>query len=334
MLKSHNGLKIYNNIMNKMPLNYNNSGVSISNGNSFVDIIKEVTQNDKIGGFSGIYEYNGIRLVASTDGVGTKLKLCNKYKKYDTIGIDLVAMCVNDIICQGGKPLFFLDYYAMGKLNTDVGKDIISGINIGCQQSNCMLLGGETAEMPSLYNEGDFDLAGFSVGVIEGETLPQQMKEGDKIYGLKSSGVHSNGYSLINKILEKNDYSPDELLKPTKIYVNDIIYLREKYGSSLKGISHITGGGIIDNIPRIITEGFNMNITETWEVPEVFHWILKNSDMTIQEMLQTYNCGIGMVLIFDKETTIDPEDELIKLGEIIKSEDSIVDYQLIETLFN
>ena len=320
--------------MNKMPLNYNHSGVSISNGNSFVDSIKEITQNDKIGGFSGIYEYNGIQLVASTDGVGTKLKLYNKYKKYDTIGIDLVAMCVNDIICQGGKPLFFLDYYAMGKLDINVGKDIISGINNGCQQSNCMLLGGETAEMPSLYNEEDFDLAGFSVGVIEGETLPQQMKGGDKIYGLKSSGVHSNGYSLINKILEKNEYSPDELLKPTKIYVNDIIYLREKYGSSIKGICHITGGGMIDNIPRIINEGFNMNITESWEVPDIFRWIFNNSDMTVQEMLQTYNCGIGMVLIFDKDTNVDPEDELITLGEIIQSEDSIVDYQFIETSFN
>lgn len=316
-----------------MSLNYNNSGVNINNGNSFVNIIKQITQNNNIGGFAGIYDYNGTKLIASTDGVGTKLKLCNKYKKYDTIGIDLVAMCVNDLICHGGKPLFFLDYYAMSKLDLTIGKDIIKGIHIGCEQSNCILLGGETAELPSVYNDNNFDLAGFAVGIIEGETLPKKMNEGDKIYGLKSSGIHSNGYSLINKILESNEYDSVELLKPTKIYVNDIIYYTNKYNHSIKGLSHITGGGIIDNIPRIINEGFNMNITESWNIPQVFQWIFKSSDMSVKDMLNTYNCGIGMVIIFDKDTQIDSQDELIYLGEIINSNDWKINFDSIEKSF-
>ena len=316
-----------------MSLNYNNSGVNINDGNSFVNIIKQITQNNNIGGFAGIYDYNGIKLIASTDGVGTKLKLCNKYKKYDTIGIDLVAMCVNDLICHGGKPLFFLDYYAMGKLDLTIGKDIIKGIHIGCEQSNCILLGGETAELPSVYNDNNFDLAGFAVGIIEGETLPKKMKEGDKIYGIRSSGIHSNGYSLINKILESNDYDPVELLKPTKIYVNDIIYYTNKYNHLIKGYSHITGGGIIDNIPRIINKGYNMNITQPWDIPQVFQWIFKSSDMSVKDMLNTYNCGIGMVIIFDKETHIDILDDLIYLGDIIKSNDYKIKYDSIEKSF-
>ena len=189
-----------------MEINYKNSGVNIERGNDFISIIKNVCNNGKIGGFSGIYEYNNIKLVASTDGVGSKLQLCKMMNKYDTIGIDLVAMCINDIICQGAKPLFFLDYYATNKLDLDKGKDIILGINEGCKQSNCILLGGETAELPLLYRENDFDLAGFSVGIIEGDLYPKKIVEEDLIYGLKSSGVHSNGYSLINKLLETNEY--------------------------------------------------------------------------------------------------------------------------------
>ena len=167
-------------------MNYLNSGVDVNKGISFVSIIKDITKDKNIGGFSGIYEYNNIKLVASTDGVGTKLELCKKTNKYDTIGIDLVAMCINDIICQGAKPLFFLDYYAMGKLNLEIGKDIINGINIGCNESECLLLGGETAEMPIIYKDKDFDLAGFSVGVIENDVFPKNMEEGDLIYGIES----------------------------------------------------------------------------------------------------------------------------------------------------
>jgi len=310
-------------------MNYLNSGVDVNKGNSFVSIIKDITKNKNIGGFSGIYEYNNIKLVASTDGVGTKLELCKKTNKYDTIGIDLVAMCVNDIICQGAKPLFFLDYYAMGKLNLEIGKDIINGINIGCNESECLLLGGETAEMPIIYKDKDFDLAGFSVGVIENDVFPKNMEEGDLIYGIESSGVHSNGFSLINKILETNEYNIEELMTPTKIYVKDLNKLKEKYKDKIKGFAHITGGGIIDNIPRIINEGYNMNIDKFWKIPDVFKWIYSNSDMEAIDMLKTYNCGIGMVIIFDKDTEIDIIDDLIELGEIIKSDRYKINYNKI-----
>ena len=313
-------------------MDYLISGVDVNKGNSFVSIIKDITKNKNIGGFSGIYEYNNIKLVASTDGVGTKLELCKKINKYDTIGIDLVAMCVNDIICQGAKPLFFLDYYAMGKLNLEIGKDIINGINIGCNESECLLLGGETAEMPIIYKDKDFDLAGFSVGIIENDILPKNMEEGDLIYGIESSGVHSNGFSLINKILETKEYNIEELMTPTKIYVKDLNKLKEKYKDKIKGFAHITGGGLIDNIPRIINEGYNMNIDKFWKIPNVFKWIYSNSDMEVLDMFKTYNCGIGMVVIFDKNTEIDIFDELIELGNIIKSKDYKINYNKI--IFN
>ena len=313
-------------------MDYLNSGVDVNKGNSFVSIIKDITKNKNIGGFSGIYEYNNIKLVASTDGVGTKLELCKKINKYDTIGIDLVAMCVNDIICQGAKPLFFLDYYAMGKLNLEIGKDIINGINIGCNESECLLLGGETAEMPIIYKDKDFDLAGFSVGIIENDIFPKNMEEGDLIYGIQSSGVHSNGFSLINKILETKEYNIEELMTPTKIYVKDLNKLKEKYKNKIKGFAHITGGGLIDNIPRIINEGYNMNIDKFWKIPNVFKWIYSNSDMEVLDMFKTYNCGIGMVVIFDKNTEIDIFDELIELGNIIKSKDYKINYNKI--IFN
>ena len=264
--------------------------------------------------------------------MGIKLELCKKINKYDTIGIDLVAMCVNDIICQGAKPLFFLDYYAMGKLNLEIGKDIINGINIGCNESECLLLGGETAEMPIIYKDKDFDLAGFSVGIIENDIFPKNMEEGDLIYGIESSGVHSNGFSLINKILETKEYNIEELMTPTKIYVKDLNKLKEKYKNKIKGFAHITGGGLIDNIPRIINEGYNMNIDKFWKIPNVFKWIYSNSDMKVSDMLKTYNCGIGMVIILDKNTKIDIFDELIELGNIIKSEDYKINYNKI--IFN
>ena len=312
-------------------MNYKNSGVDVEKGNMFVDIIKDTCQNGKIGGFSGIYEYNNLKLVASTDGVGSKLELCKILNKYDTIGIDLVAMCVNDIICQGAKPLFFLDYYAMGKLDLDKGKDIIKGINEGCKQSNCILLGGETAELPFLYNNDNFDLAGFSVGIIEKDVYPKKINEDDLIFGLKSNGVHSNGFTLIHKLLEKNEYDLDELITPTKIYVNDINYLLNKYGDYIKGISHITGGGLIDNVPRILDEDCNIEINHKWELPNVFKWIHEKSDMSEKDMLNTYNCGIGMVIIFDK--SIDKKDilneNIIEIGKIIKSDS----YKLNTKLF-
>ena len=313
-------------------MNYKNSGVNIQKGDEFINRIQQICGTKVIGGFGGIYEYNGVKLIATTDGVGTKLELCRKIDQYDTIGIDLVAMCVNDILCHGGKPLFFLDYYAMGKLNLVIGKDIINGINIGCNESECLLLGGETAEMPIIYKDKDFDLAGFSVGIIENDIFPKNMEEGDLIYGVESSGVHSNGFSLINKILETKEYNIEELMTPTKIYVKDLNKLKEKYKNKIKGFAHITGGGLIDNIPRIINEGYNMNIDKFWNIPNVFKWIYSNSDMKVSDMLKTYNCGIGMVVIFDKNTKIDIFDELIELGNIIKSKDYKINYNKI--IFN
>ena len=308
-------------------MNYKNSGVDIERGNNFVDVIKNICNHDKIGGFSGIYEHNGIKLVASTDGVGSKLELCKILNKYDTIGIDLVAMCVNDIICQGAKPLFFLDYYAVNKLDLDRGRDIISGINEGCKQSCCILLGGETAEMPLLYKENTFDLAGFSVGVIENDIYPKNIVEEDLIYGIRSSGVHSNGFTLINKLLEKYDYDLNELIKPTKIYVNELNKLKEKYSDYIKGFSHITGGGLIDNIPRILNKDLNFNITIS-NIPDVFKWIYNKSDMSIEDMFKTYNCGIGMVVIFDKNVNCDEllNEDLIYLGKVIKSDKHIINF--------
>ena len=308
-----------------MSLNYKDSGVDIEKGNNFVDVIKNICENGKIGGFSGIYDHNGIKLVASTDGVGSKLELCKIMNKYDTIGIDLVAMCVNDIICQGAKPLFFLDYYAMDKLDLDRGKDIIFGINEGCKQSGCILLGGETAEMPLLYKENTFDLAGFSVGIIENDIYPKNIIEEDLIYGIRSSGVHSNGYTLINKLLEKYDYDLNELIKPTKIYVDDLNLLKNKYSDYIKGFSHITGGGLIDNIPRILDKDLNFNITIS-NIPDVFKWIYDKSDMSIEDMFKTYNCGIGMVIIFDKNVNCDEllTEDLIYLGKVIKSDKHII----------
>ena len=308
-------------------MNYKNSGVDIERGNNFVDVIKNICNHDKIGGFSGIYEHNGIKLVASTDGVGSKLELCKILNKYDTIGIDLVAMCVNDIICQGAKPLFFLDYYAVNKLDLDRGRDIISGINEGCKQSGCILLGGETAEMPLLYKENTFDLAGFSVGVIENDIYPKNIVEEDLIYGIRSSGVHSNGFTLINKLLEKYDYDLNELIKPTKIYVNELNKLKEKYSDYIKGFSHITGGGLIDNIPRILNKDLNFNITIS-NIPDVFKWIYDKSDMSVEDMFKTYNCGIGMVVIFDKNVNCDEllNEDLIYLGKVIKSDKHIINF--------
>tara|TARA_Y100000389_G_scaffold123496_1_gene120793 strand:+ start:552 stop:1547 length:996 start_codon:yes stop_codon:yes gene_type:complete len=325
-------------------LNYKNSGVNIETGNDFVDVIKKITKSKYIGGFSGVYECsNGTKLVASTDGVGSKLELCNIIAKYDTIGIDLVAMCVNDIICQGATPLFFLDYYAVGKLNLDIASQIIKGIHEGCKTSHCVLLGGETAEMPITYkNDTHFDLAGFSVGIIEQDMYPKQIVENDLIYGLKSTGLHSNGYTLIYKILEKNPIemqdkiSYDDLICPTKIYVDEVKQIIRNHGKHVKGFAHITGGGLIDNIPRILDSSHNICIDKLWDLPNVFKWVYNNSDCTIEDMFHTYNCGIGMVVIMDKEfndLVIDTDIEMIPLGKIIRSETPSIVYENFTPLF-
>lgn len=329
-------------------LNYKNSGVNIETGHNFIDVIKNITKSKYIGGFSGIYECkNGTKIVASTDGVGSKLELCNILDKYDTIGIDLVAMCINDIICQGATPLFFLDYYAVGKLNLDIASQIIKGINEGCNQSNCVLLGGETAEMPITYkNEKHFDLAGFGVGIIEKDIYPKKIFENDLIYGLKSTGIHANGYTLIHKIIEKRDIDRNDeiglndLICPTKIYTNEVNEIITKYSKYVKGFAHITGGGLIDNIPRILDDTHNIYIDKTWKIPNVFKWIYNNSDSTIEEMFQAYNCGIGMVVILDKsfqyiDTDVEPNTnlELIPMGKIIISETPCILFENFSSQF-
>ena len=329
-------------------LTYKEAGVDIEKGNQFVDVIKNITENKGIGGFSGIFNYKndkndnndknkGVKLVASTDGVGSKLEICKLFNKYDTIGIDLVAMSVNDIICQGAKPLFFLDYYSSHRLDFEKASDIISGIHEGCKQAECILLGGETAEMPTIYKNGDFDLAGFAVGAIENELYPKEIVEGDVIYGLPSSGLHSNGFTLIHRLLDTYDYKGiddlRELLTPTKIYVNEVNNIIEKFGEHVKGFSHITGGGLIDNIPRIFDRKHNFSITHKWNIPSIFKWIYNKSDMSLEDMLQTYNCGIGMVVVFDKKIDLSNITDMIPIGSVIKNTSPVIDYDSIKYMF-
>ena len=310
-------------------MNYKNSGVNVQKGNEFVKNIKEICKHTGIGGFSGIYDYNGLQLVTSTDGVGSKLELCRKMNCYDTIGIDLVAMCINDILCQGGKPLFFLDYYAMNKLDIERATEIIKGIQYGCSRAGCILLGGETAEMPLVYEEDKFDLAGFVVGVIDKTIYPKETNNGDLIFGIASNGIHSNGYSLIHKLLETEEYNLEELIAPTKIYNNEIEKLKLELNGTIRGFAHITGGGILDNIHRILRKGQSFQITEKWKVPKVFQWIYNKSDMTKKEMFNTYNCGIGMVVIIDKNINkqkVINEYKLIPMGKVIQSTEEIINY--------
>ena len=303
---------------------YSKSGVSINKGNKFVSEIKNIlnknnnikTQN--IGGFAGLFPINkNIKnpiLVSATDGVGTKLEIADKLGKHDTIGIDLVAMCVNDIIVTKAKPLFFLDYLATGRLNLKIGKSVIKGIVNGCRQAGCVLLGGETAEHPGVFPKNKYDLAGFSVGVIDKKDLNKKtkLKDGDLLIGIESSGAHSNGYSLIRKILKDKKISlssilPDSkktigksLIEPTKIYVDPILDLYNK--NILKSCAHITGGGITENLPRVITKNLCAHINlGNWKLPPLFKWIM-SMGVSEKEMLKTFNCGYGMIAIIDKKS--------------------------------
>tara|TARA_X000000368_G_scaffold413359_1_gene401273 strand:+ start:3081 stop:4121 length:1041 start_codon:yes stop_codon:yes gene_type:complete len=303
---------------------YSKSGVSINKGNKFVSEIKNIlnknnnikTQN--IGGFAGLFPINkNIKnpiLVSATDGVGTKLEIADKLGKHDTIGIDLVAMCVNDIIVTRAKPLFFLDYLATGRLNLKIGKSVIKGIVNGCRQAGCVLLGGETAEHPGVFPKNKYDLAGFSVGVIDKKDLNKKtkLKDGDLLIGIESSGAHSNGYSLIRKILKDKKISlssilPDSkktigksLIEPTKIYVDPILDLYNK--NILKSCAHITGGGITENLPRVITKNLCAHINlGNWKLPPLFKWIM-SMGVSEKEMLKTFNCGYGMIAIIDKKS--------------------------------
>lgn len=305
------------------PLTYRDSGVDIDTGNALIDRIKPHTKRTTrpevmggLGGFGGLMSipegYKQPILVSGTDGVGTKLKLAIDAKIYDTIGIDLVAMCVNDIIVTGAEPLFFLDYYATAKLDNDIAEDVIKGIADGCVESGCALIGGETAEMPGMYAQGDFDLAGFSVGVVEKSEIldPSNVKAGQVLLGLASSGPHSNGYSLIRKVIEVSGASlSDEfngtslgkaLLAPTTLYVKPILAALKKH--TIHAIAHITGGGLTENLPRVMPENSKGIIdVESWSPKPIFKWLQEQGNIEDQEMLRTFNCGIGMVLVIDKE---------------------------------
>lgn len=303
---------------------YAESGVDINAGNALVDRIKSLVEKTRIhgvlsdiGGFGGLFkpDLGGMEapvLVASADGVGTKLKLAFLYNKHDTIGIDLVAMSVNDVIVQGARPLFFLDYFASGKLDIDVAADVIGGVAEGCRRAGCALLGGETAEMPDMYQPGEYDLAGFCVGIADNARIVDgsSIKVGDAIIGLASSGLHSNGYSLARKILEQSGLGGDDalpgtdtrvrdaLLEPTAIYVECVKNLLRDF--TIKGMAHITGGGFYDNIPRMLPAQAGACIRfGSWPVPPVLAWLKEEGRLSWPEMLQVFNCGIGYILVVD-----------------------------------
>ena len=302
-------------------LTYKDAGVDIDAGDELVERIKPFAKATKrlgvtedLGGFGALFDLTKLKyknpvLVSSTDGVGTKLKLAIESGIHATVGIDLVAMCVNDIIVQGAEPLFFLDYFATGKLDVTIAEQIIAGIAGGCTQAGCALIGGETAEMPGMYKDGDYDLAGFSVGIVEkDQILPRDIKDGDILLGLASSGVHSNGYSLVRKIYEanKSEFTIEELLAPTKIYVKPL--LKAISQKLVKGIAHITGGGLTENLPRITGGEIKLG---SWDIPEIFRKLQKLGGVETAEMLRTFNYGIGMVVVCAPEN----KNELKKLLE-------------------
>ena len=305
--------------MSKPSLSYKDAGVDINAGNELVKRIKphvkRTTRPEVIGGLGGFGalcalpgKYKEPVLVSGTDGVGTKLRLAIDLKKHDSIGIDLVAMCVNDLVVQGAEPLFFLDYYATGKLEVDVASDVVKGIAEGCVQSGCALVGGETAEMPGMYHAGDYDLAGFCVGVVEKSKIidGSKVQAGDALIALGSSGPHSNGYSLIRKVIDVVGVNPateqlagkalgDQLLAPTKIYVKSVLELIEKV--DVHAIAHLTGGGFWENIPRVLPDNTKAVISEkSWEWQPVFKWLQEKGNIDSYEMYRTFNCGVGMVI--------------------------------------
>ncbi|MGB3727499.1 MAG: phosphoribosylformylglycinamidine cyclo-ligase [Glaciecola sp.] len=307
----------------KKSLSYKDAGVDIDAGNALVERIKSVTKathrpevKGGLGGFGALcslpQKYRNPLLVSGTDGVGTKLRLAMDNNQHDGIGIDLVAMCVNDLIVQGAEPLFFLDYYATGKLDVNTATDVVTGIGAGCQLANCALIGGETAEMPGMYHGNDYDVAGFCVGVVEAEDVIDGTKvaAGNKLIALGSSGPHSNGYSLIRKIIEVANINTDEmlngkpviehLLTPTKIYVKSVLALLEQY--SVNAISHITGGGFWENIPRVLPEHLSADIdANTWQWPAIFDYLQAKGNVSTTEMYRTFNCGVGLIMAVDAE---------------------------------
>ena len=310
--------------MSKQSLSYKDAGVDINAGNALVERIKpevkRTTRAEVIGGLGGFgalcaipSKYKEPVLVSGTDGVGSKLRLAIDLKKHDTIGIDLVAMCVNDLVVQGAEQLFFLDYYATGKLDVDVAADVVKGIADGCMQSGCALVGGETAEMPGMYHAGDYDLAGFCVGVVEKSEIidGSRVKNGDALIALGSSGPHSNGYSLVRKVIDVAGVNPatelldnkplsEHVLAPTKIYVKSVLALIKQ--ADVHAIAHLTGGGFWENIPRVLPKNTKAVIDEkSWKWPLVFNWLQEKGNIDTYEMYRTFNCGVGMVIALPQE---------------------------------
>ncbi|WP_042400869.1 phosphoribosylformylglycinamidine cyclo-ligase [Clostridium saudiense] len=314
-------------------ITYKEAGVNIEEGYKSVKLIKEYAQRtmseyvlNGLGSFAGMVElpegYKKPVLVSGTDGVGTKLELAFKTKKYDTVGIDCVAMCVNDILCHGAKPLFFLDYIACGKLEAEVASDLVKGVSDGCVMSECALVGGETAEMPGFYKEGEYDIAGFAVGIVDKDKIinGKNIKPGDKLIGIASSGVHSNGFSLVRKLYTdlNEEFNGEEvwktLITPTKIYVKPILNLIEKF--EIKGMSHITGGGFIENVPRMFN-GSELTAEirkDSYPLPAIFEDMI-NKGVSRDHMYNTFNMGIGFVLCVDEKDVDSVIKELIELGE-------------------
>ncbi|MDG2405020.1 MAG: phosphoribosylformylglycinamidine cyclo-ligase [Paracoccaceae bacterium] len=328
----------------KTGLTYADAGVDINAGNALVEQIKPATKRTArpgvmadLGGFGALFDlkaagFNDPVLVAATDGVGTKLRIAIETGWVDKIGIDLVAMCVNDLVCHGAEPLFFLDYFATGRLEKDQAVQIIQGIAKGCEQSRCALIGGETAEMPGMYQPGDFDLAGFAVGAMERDSaLPADVAEGDVLLGLASDGVHSNGYSLVRKLVEVSGLgwasdcpfeAPDAnslgaaLLTPTRLYVEPA--LSSIMAGGVHALAHITGGGLTENIPRVLPEGFGVQIDlDSWVLPAVFQWLAATGGMQANELLKTFNCGIGMVLVVSANQAEALQSKLAAKGETV-----------------
>ena len=319
-------------------LNYAMAGVDINAGNALVDKIKPIAKRTHrpgvlsgLGGFGALFElpldrYRHPVLVAGTDGVGTKLKLATALGKHDTIGIDLVAMCVNDLIVQGAEPLFFLDYYATGALDTDIAASVVTGIGRGCELAGCALIGGETAEMPGMYAGGDYDLAGFCVGVVEKDRIidGSSVAPGDTILGIAASGAHSNGYSLIRKIIDVNGIDlnlpladkalGDVLLEPTRIYVRAMLSLINT--TDVHAIAHITGGGLLENIPRVLPEHCAAVIdAHSWSRPPLFQWLQEQGNISDHDMYRTFNCGIGMAVIVPHQSADAALNALRQAGE-------------------
>ena len=312
-------------------LTYKDSGVDITKGNQLIEKIKPIAKTTLrpgvlagLGGFGAMFEipidrYKNPVLISGTDGVGTKLMVAEMLNKHDTIGIDLVAMCVNDLIVQGAEPLFFLDYYATGSLNEDVATSVISGIGEGCIQSGCALIGGETAEMPGMYKGEEYDLAGFCVGIVEKNKIidGSKVSAGDQLIALGSSGPHSNGYSLIRKVLEKSKPSSSQLnslIEPTKIYVKSILSLIQNL--PVHAISHITGGGLLENIPRVLPKHLAANLDQnSWELPQIFKWLQAEGNIDTMEMYRVLNCGVGMVVIVPKALSGEAINILKSCGE-------------------